>query len=201
MNTAVQAREYVSPSKLSALDDRVDVARGQLRALEAEQQRARQALDAKHQTMPREVEQPLAAQTPSMVGASHAGLVVRVLARPDATITASTPLLSVLGDAAVPALLISCSEQEAHELLESPEVRLSVHDKRLSAIVTRLVEHGPRAPSAGEELRTVELALNDTAQLAELVKRAEVGTPIMFELPQRRTLFSQASHWLQHEFQ
>jgi hypothetical protein len=80
-------------------------------------------------------------------------------------------------------------------------VKLSVHDKRLSAIVTRLVEHGPQAPSVGEELRTVELALNDTAQLAELVKRAEIGTPIMFELPQQRTLFSQASHWLQHEFQ
>lgn|GEM_PF-6658363 len=182
------------PSKLSAIDDLVDAARGQLRALESELLRTRQALDAKQPVRLIGINES-AAQPPAAVNASHSGIVVHVLTVSGATLQLASPILSVLGDAAVPALIVSCSEQEAELLLESGEVVVTLHDTKLTVVVTRVLE---QANDDGR--RTVELALHDTAQLAELATHAEIGMPVAIELPEQRTLFSRASRWLRQEF-
>ncbi|HTU62503.1 MAG TPA: hypothetical protein VMF89_28780, partial [Polyangiales bacterium] len=189
-----------TPAKRSAIDDLFDGARGQLRTLESELLRTQQALAAKQPVRLQDVgtEQP---KPPTSVNASHSGIVVHVLTVPGAKLELSSPILSVLGDAAVPALVISCNEQEAELLLESPEVMLTVHETKLTVLVTRLVEQVSATRASDDDRRTIELALHDTAQLAELAKHAEIGMPVVIELPERRTLFSRASRWLRQEFQ
>jgi len=78
---------------------------------------------------------------------------------------------------------------------------VTVHDTKLTVLVTRLIEHVPGAQMSDDERRTIELALHDTAQLTELAKHAAIGMPVVIELPEWRTLFSRARRWLRQEFQ
>jgi len=190
--------QSATPAKLSALDDLVDAARGQLRSLESELLQKRQALEAiaaLHTRAPTREPEP-----PSSLKAAHGGIVVHVHTVVGATIQPAAPVLSLLGDAAVPALIISTQEQEAELLLESPEVVLTVGDMKLTVLVTRQLDL-PEEQAADDDRRSIELALHDSAQLAALAKNAEIGMPVVAELPEQRTLFSRASHWLRAEFE
>lgn len=139
-------------------------------------------------------------QAPSHLHAAHAGVVVHVHTVAGAALQPATPIASVLGDAAVPALIISCTGQEAELLLESGEVVVTLGKTKLTVLVTRLLDSAAMSDDE-DDRRSVELALQDTAQLAELARHAEIGMPVRIELPERRTLFSLAGRFLRYEFQ